>query len=178
MPVTALVGRLEHMDTVKHKFSWLRLVAAIFVAFVASFVWYMMLFQWYFGFVGAYWCNVFIGFIGVFVGSLCFRRQHRFLGSVILLLGGVALDGMFEDSDDKVYPLSVCWVALGGLAAVGFYSQASGYKGHSINWLQGMGCSSWAAAFVTSSRTGTCSNALTLKICRIWDKLSSRRSSL
>jgi hypothetical protein len=109
------------MDTVKHKFSWLRLVAAIFVAFVASFVWYMVLYQWYFGFVGAYWCNVLIGFLGVSVGTLCFRRQHRFLGSVILLVGGVALDGMFEDSDDKVYPLSVCWVALGGLAAVGFY---------------------------------------------------------
>ena len=109
------------MEPVKHKFSWLRLVAAIIVAFIASFVWYMMLYQWYFGFVGAYWCNVFIGLFGVFVGTLCFRKQHRFLGSVILLVGGVALDGMFEDSDDKVWPLSVCWVALGGLAAVGFY---------------------------------------------------------
>lgn len=109
------------MDKVSHKFSWLRLIAAIFVAFIASFVWYMMLYQLYFGFVGAYWCNVFIGFCGVFVGSFCFRRQHRFLGSIILLVGGLVLDGLTEDSDDKVYPLSVVWVAVGGLAAVTFF---------------------------------------------------------
>jgi hypothetical protein len=108
------------MDTAKHKFSWLRLIAAIFVAFIASFVWFAMYFQ-YFGFVGAYWGNVFLGFFGVFVGSVCFKRQHRFLGSVILLLGGVTLDGIFDGSDDKVYPLSVVWVAVGGLAAVAFY---------------------------------------------------------
>jgi hypothetical protein len=109
------------MDTVKHKFSWSRLIVAIFVAFIASFVWYMMLYQWYFGFVGAYWCNVFTCFFGVFVGSICFKRQHRFLGSVILLVGGLVLDGLTEGSDDKVYPLSVVWVAVGGLTAVAFY---------------------------------------------------------
>jgi hypothetical protein len=109
------------MSTIHQKFSWWRLIAAIFVAFIASFVWYMILYQWYFGFVGAYWCNVFIGFFGVFAGGVCFKRQHRFLGSVILLVGGVLLDALFEDSDDKVYPLSVFWVALGGLVAVGFY---------------------------------------------------------
>jgi len=109
------------MNTIQQKFSWLRMIAGIFVAFAASCAWYGILYQDFFGFVGVYWCNVFIGFFGVFVGSICFKRQHRFLGSVILFLGGVALDGLFEDSDDKVYPLSVVWVAAGGLAAVAFY---------------------------------------------------------
>jgi hypothetical protein len=109
------------MDKVTHKFSWLRLFVAIFVAFIASVVWYGMLYQRYFGFVGAYWCNVFIGFFGVFIGSFCFRRQYRFFGSIILLVGGLALDSLTEGSDDMVYPLSVVWVAVGGLAAVVFY---------------------------------------------------------
>ena len=108
------------MNTTGQKFSLLRLGGAIVVAFVASMTWFAIYCEG-FGFVGSYLGNLFTGFSGVFVGTFCFRRQHRLLGSVILLIGGTAIDGFFEDSDDKVYPLSVVWVALGGLAAAAFY---------------------------------------------------------
>jgi transposase len=52
-------------------------------------------------------------------------------------------------------------------------SQASGHYSHSINWLAGCEDSSWDSVFITSSARGICSNGLTLKICRIWDKLRS-----
>jgi hypothetical protein len=107
------------MDTIRQKFSWLRLIAAISVAFIASLAW-LGLYSEYFGIVGPYFGNVLLGFFGVLAGSFCFHRRHRFLGSLILFAGGVALDLLFEGSDDKVYPLSVVWVALGGLLPVAF----------------------------------------------------------
>ena len=107
------------MDTFEHRFSWLRLIAAISVAFIASLAW-LGLYSEYFGFVGPYGGNVLLGFFGVLAGSFCFDRRYRFLGSVILFVGGVALDLFFEGSDDKVYPLSVVWVAVGGLLPLVF----------------------------------------------------------
>jgi hypothetical protein len=71
--------------------------------------------------MGSYWGNALLGLSGVFFGALCFRTRHRFVGSVILLAGGVAIDGFFEDSGDNVYPFSVVWVALGGLIPVAIY---------------------------------------------------------
>jgi hypothetical protein len=104
------------MDATRQNFGWLRLPGAIFVAFISSLVGFIIYI--YTGFLGPYIENVFIGFTGVFFGTFCFRKRDRLLGSIILLVGGVLLDGMFEDSDDKIYPLSVCWVALGGIIAV------------------------------------------------------------
>ena len=108
------------MSTIFQKHDWLRVPAAILVAFIASFAW-LILYYFYFGFVGAYGVNLILGFTGVFFGSLCVGKQDRVLCAIILLMGGLSIDGFFEDSDDKVYPLSVVWVALGGLAAVAFY---------------------------------------------------------
>ena len=105
------LGGFERMKTFEHRFSWLRLIAAIFVAFIASLAW-LGLYSEYFGFVGPYLGNVLLGFFGVLAGSFCFHRRHRFLGSLILFVGGVALDLFFEGADDKVYPLSVVWVVL------------------------------------------------------------------
>ena len=107
------------MNTIHQQFSWMRLIAAIIVAFIASMAW-LGLYSEYFGFVGPYVGNVLVGFFGVLVGSFVFHRRHRFIGSVILFVGGVAIDLFFEGSDDKVYPLSVVWVALGGLLPVAF----------------------------------------------------------
>ena len=108
------------MKAFEHKFFWLRLIVAIFVAFIASLIW-LGLYSKYFGFVGPYIGNVLLGFFGVLAGSFCFRQRHRFLVSVILFGGGVALDLFFEGSDDKVHPLSVIWVALGGLLPAVLY---------------------------------------------------------
>ena len=108
------------MKTTHQKIAWVRLPAAILVAFIASVLWFI-LYSEAFSFVGAYWANVLLGLTGVFFGALCLQRPHRFLGSVILLVGGIVIDAFFEDSDDKVYPLSVFWVAIGGLVAVVFY---------------------------------------------------------
>jgi hypothetical protein len=108
------------MNAIHQKFSWLRLVAAILVAFIGSLAWFALYCE-FFGFVGPYWANVLLGFFGVFIGGFYFQRRYRSLGSVVLLVGGVAVDGLFEGSDDKVYPLSVIWVAVGGLVAVAFY---------------------------------------------------------
>jgi len=99
---------------------WARFFAAVLVAFLASvvtFIFYTVLdCRW-----GPEFENALIGFIGVFSGSIYFIRPNRFLGSVILLVLGVGFDMLLEDSDDKVYPLSVFWVALGGLVAVAYY---------------------------------------------------------
>ncbi len=108
------------MSTIQSHFSVRRLVAGIFVAFIASLAWFG-LYSEYFGFVGPYLCNVLLGFFGVLVGSFFFHRCYRFIGSLILFVGGIAIDLFFEDSDDKVYPLSVVWVALGGLLPVAFW---------------------------------------------------------
>jgi hypothetical protein len=115
-----MVERLTDMDVTEQKFSWPRLMAAILIAFVASMIWFT-LYSEVFGFVGPYWANVLLGLTGVFAGTLCLRARYRFIGSVILLIGGVVFDGFFEDSDDKIYPLSVFWVAAGGLIVVTFY---------------------------------------------------------
>ena len=105
------------MNIIHQQFSWLRLIAAIVAAFIVSLAW-LGIYSGYCGFVGPYVGNVLVGFFGVSVGSFVFHRRHRFIGSVILFVGGVSLDLFFEGSDDKVYPLSVVWVALGGLLPV------------------------------------------------------------
>ena len=99
---------------------WPRFLVAVFVAFLASVITFALFTlsdcRW-----GPEFENALIGFIGVFCGSVCFIRPFRFLGSVVLLVMGVGFDLLLEDTDDKVYPLSVFWVALGGLVAVAFY---------------------------------------------------------
>jgi hypothetical protein len=52
------------------------------------------------------------------------------------LVGGLVLDGLTEGSDDKGYPLSVVWVAVGGLAAVAFYylrRPSNTYQARTVN---------------------------------------------
>ena len=65
------------MKTFEHRFSWLRLIAAIFVAFIASLAW-LGLYSEYFGFVGPYLGNVLLGFFGVLAGSFCFTVDIGF----------------------------------------------------------------------------------------------------
>ncbi len=68
-----MLGGFERMDTVKHKLSWMRLITAVFTAFVVSLVW-LGLYSEYFGFVGPYAGNVLLGFFGVLIGSFFFHR--------------------------------------------------------------------------------------------------------
>ena len=108
------------MSTIHTPFSVPRLLVAILVAFIASMAWFA-LYCTSCGAVGPYIGNVLLGFFGVLFGSFYFHRHHRFVGSLVLFVGGVAIDLFFEDSDDKIYPLSVVWVALGGLLPVVFW---------------------------------------------------------
>jgi energy-coupling factor transporter transmembrane protein EcfT len=75
--------------------------------------------------VAALCSEVSLGFSGVFLGSLCFRRPKRFFGSVLLLLLGIGFSFRFlyhttVERGDSFPSGYFSLVAIGGAAAVAF----------------------------------------------------------
>lgn len=75
-------------------------------------------------FVGPFLFNALIGFLGVFVGTLCLPRRHRVSGAVVLLVLGASFEIVFFTTlpgSHAGFPRGVLATAPGGLAAVALH---------------------------------------------------------
>jgi hypothetical protein len=119
------------MDKVSKERWWLRLPLAIVLALIASVI-TNLIFTEIIGFqlsVVVLGCNnLLVGFIGVLAGGICFRRIHRVLGSIVLVVFGVSFEIMlvgfsYDGSGKEIFhfPRQAIITGIGGLLAVAFY---------------------------------------------------------
>ena len=123
------------MNAITQPSSWLRYVAAIFVAFAASIAVMVS-----FVFVGVATrmtsdsspvlsvvypalTNFLVGFGGVLAGSLCLRRAHRVLGSLALLALGIGFEVLVlgQAHGQFTFPRGAITTGIGGLVVVAFH---------------------------------------------------------
>jgi hypothetical protein len=123
------------MNAIAQLRSWLRYLAAIFVAFVVSiavlavFVSIGVATQMTFDsspVLSAIYpalTNFLVGFGGVLAGSLCLARAHRALGSVGLLVLGIGFEVLMlgQAHGEFNFPRGAITTGIGGLVIVAFH---------------------------------------------------------
>ena len=135
MAQLSTLGGYARMNAISQFSSWLRYLAAIFVAFVVS-----IAIMAAFVFVGVATgmtsdsspalsavypalTNFLVGFGGVLAGSLCLVRADRALGSAALLALGIGFEVLMlgQAHGQFTFPRGAITTGIGGLVIVAFY---------------------------------------------------------